>query len=126
MAHLIWVYVEVVDEQISRTSLEMLSKADDVGTAEAIHLGAGPENALEELGHYGARKVYRSADSVFRDVLTLPAVETCATLIQKHQPSIVLFPSTHMFQISDFDVVGDLFKGVPQPIDELKRRKSAA
>lgn len=95
MADLIWVHAEVVDEKISRTSLEMLSKAAEVGTAEAILLGPAPQNAVETLANYGARTVYRSSDPVFREYLTLPAVETIAALIQKHQPTLLLFASSY-------------------------------
>jgi electron transfer flavoprotein alpha subunit len=95
MGDLIWVYAEVVDDKISRTSLEMLSKAGEVGTAEAILLGPAPDDAVETLAHHGARKVYRSADPVFREYLTLPAAATIATLIEKHQPAVMLFASSY-------------------------------
>jgi len=67
VADLIWVYAEVVDEKISRASLEMVSKASEVGTAEAILLGPAPDDA----------------------------VETLAALIQKHQPVVILFASSY-------------------------------
>ena len=79
MADVIWVYAEVVEETITPTTLEMLSKAAEVGTAEAILLGAAPLDAIETLGAFGAQKVYRSDDSLFDDYLTLPAVDTVAT-----------------------------------------------
>jgi len=95
MSDLVWVYAEVIEEKISRTSLEMVSKAAEVGTAEAILLGPAPDDAVETLAAHGAGKVYRSVDPVFRDYLTLPAVETLAALIQKHQPVVILFASSY-------------------------------
>ena len=95
MNDLIWIYAEVGDDKISRTSLEMLSKAADVGAAEAILLGPAPDDAVSTLAAHGARKVYRSADLVFRDYLTLPAVEAIATLIEKHRPAVMLFASSY-------------------------------
>ncbi len=95
MSDLVWVYVEVIDEKISRTSLEMVSKAAEVGAAEAILLGPAPDDAVETLATYGARKVYRSADPAFREYLTLPAVEAIAALIQKHRPAVMLFASSY-------------------------------
>ncbi len=95
MSNLVWVYAEVVDEKISRTSLEMLSKAAEVGTAEAILLGPAPDDAIDTLAAHGARKVYRSPDPLFREYLTLPAVETITALIQKHQPAVMLFASSY-------------------------------
>ena len=95
MADLIWVYAEVVEERLTSTTLEMLSKAAGVGTAEALLLGPVPDDAVQTLANHGACKIYRSADLVFRDYLTLPAVETISGLIEKHRPSVMLFGSSY-------------------------------
>jgi electron transfer flavoprotein alpha subunit len=95
MADVIWVYAEVVDEQVTPTTLEMLSKASEVGTAEAVLLGPAPDAAVAKLGEYGASKIHRSADPIFREYLTLPAVEAISALIEKHKPSVMLFASTY-------------------------------
>jgi electron transfer flavoprotein alpha subunit len=73
----------------------MLTKAAEVGEAEAVLLGPVPDGAPETLARYGARKVYRCADAVYREFLTLPAAETVAALIQKHRPKVMLFPSSY-------------------------------
>src|SRR5687767_5785661 len=73
----------------------MLAKAADSGKAEAVLLGPAAEGAVETLAKHGASKVYRCADPVYRDYLTLPAAETLADLIQKHQPRVLLFPSSY-------------------------------
>jgi electron transfer flavoprotein alpha subunit len=95
MSELIWVYAEVVEERISTTTLEMLTKAAELGAAEAVLLGPAPENAVATLGEYGARKVYRSTDPVFADYLTAPAVDAVAALIEKHKPAVMLFASSY-------------------------------
>jgi len=95
MSDLIWVHAEVVADKISRTTLELLSKAAEVGTAEAVLLGPAPDDAVSTLAAYGARKVYRSSNPVFREYLTLPAVETIAALIQKYQPAVLLFAQSY-------------------------------
>jgi len=95
MADLIWVYAEVVEDKITPTTLEMLSKAAELGTAEAVLLGPAPDDAHQTLATYGASKVYRSADPVFRDYLTVPAVRTLAELIQKYHPAVMLFASSY-------------------------------
>lgn len=95
MADLIWVYAEVVEEKITPTTLEMLSKAAEVGTVEAVLLGPAPDDAVQTLANYGAVKVHRSVDAVFRDYLTLPAVEIIAALIQKCHPTVMLFASSY-------------------------------
>ena len=95
MADIIWVYAELGDDKITTTSLEMLAKAAEVGKAEAILLGPAPDEAVQTLANYGASKIYRSADAVYKDYLTLPAAETVAALIQKHNPSVMLFASSY-------------------------------
>ena len=95
MADIIWVYAEVIDDKITPTTLEMLTKASELGTAEAVMLGPAPEDAVSTLAQHGATKVLRSPDAIFRDYLTLPAAETIATLIQKHQPAVILFASSY-------------------------------
>jgi electron transfer flavoprotein alpha subunit len=95
MSDLIWVYAEVIEERISATTLEMLSKAAEVGTAEAVLLGAAPADAVATLGQYGASKIYHSADPVFQNYLTLPAAEAVAGLIEKHKPAVMLFASSY-------------------------------
>jgi electron transfer flavoprotein alpha subunit len=95
MSDLIWVYGEVVEERISTTTLEMLTKAAELGAAEAVLLGPAPDNAVATLGEYGARKVYRSTDSIFADYLTAPAVDAVAALIEKHKPAVMLFASSY-------------------------------
>jgi electron transfer flavoprotein alpha subunit len=95
MADLVWVYAEVVDGKLSRATLELLGKAAELGTAEAVLLGPAPDDAITTLSQHGASKVYRSNDSIYRDHLTLPAVETIATLIARHRPAVMLFASSY-------------------------------
>jgi electron transfer flavoprotein alpha subunit len=95
VADIIWVYAELVDDKITTTTLEMLAKAAEIGTAQAILLGPAPEGAVNTLAEHGASKIYRSADPVYRDYLTLPAAETVAGLIEKHKPAAMLFASSY-------------------------------
>jgi len=95
VADIIWVYAEIGDDKITTTSLEMLAKAAEVGTAEAVLLGPAPDDAVQTLANYGASKIYRSADAVYKDYLTLPAAETVAGLIQKYNPAVMLFASSY-------------------------------
>jgi electron transfer flavoprotein alpha subunit len=95
VAETIWVYAEISDDKITTTSLEMLAKAAEVGKAEAILLGPAPDEAVQTLANHGASKIYRSADTVYKDYLTLPAAETVAGLIQKHNPAVMVFASSY-------------------------------
>jgi electron transfer flavoprotein alpha subunit len=95
VAEVIWVYAELSEDRFTPTTLEMLSKAADVGKAETVLLGPAPEDAAQTLAKYGASKIYRSADPVYRDYLTLPAAETVAALIHQHDPAVLLFASSY-------------------------------
>jgi len=95
VADTIWVYAEVVAGALTPTTLEMLSQAAAVGTAEAVLLGRAPADAAEVLGAYGAAKVYRGDDPVFDTYLVLPALEALAVLIRAHQPTAMLFASSY-------------------------------
>ncbi|HYY25797.1 MAG TPA: hypothetical protein VE689_09925, partial [Candidatus Udaeobacter sp.] len=72
MTDVIWVYAEISEDRITTTTLEMLAKAAEVGKAEAVLLGPAPEDAAGTLAKHGASKIYRSADPIYRDYLTLP------------------------------------------------------
>jgi electron transfer flavoprotein alpha subunit len=95
VADVIWVNAEIIDDKITPTTLEMLTKAAEVGKAEAVLLGPAPQDAAQTLAAFGASKVYRCADAVYRDYLTLPAAETIAALIEKHKPAVMLFASSY-------------------------------
>src|SRR6185295_10934313 len=73
----------------------MLAKASEAGKAEAILLGPAPEDAVQVLAKHGASKVYRCADGIYRDYLTLPAAETVAGLLEKYHPAVMLFASSY-------------------------------
>ncbi|MGE5302858.1 MAG: electron transfer flavoprotein subunit alpha/FixB family protein [Alphaproteobacteria bacterium] len=95
MSDAIWVNAEIIDDKITPTTLEMLTKAAEIGKAEAVLLGPAPEDATQMLATFGAGKIYRCADAVYRDYLTLPAAETLADLIEKHKPAVMLFASSY-------------------------------
>src|SRR6266850_1631651 len=95
MSDLIWVYAEVVEGKITPTTLEMMTKAAEAGQAAAVLLGPAPDDAAQTLAQYGAGKIYRSADPIYGEYLTLPAAETVAGLIQKYNPAVLLCASSY-------------------------------
>lgn len=95
MDDVVWVYAETSEGEITAATLEMLSKAREVGRAEAILLGPASQDCLRTLGGYGARKVYHCNDRIFEDYLSLPAVETLTQLIGRYKPSLLLFASSY-------------------------------
>ncbi|HEU5230776.1 MAG TPA: electron transfer flavoprotein subunit alpha/FixB family protein [Ktedonobacteraceae bacterium] len=95
MSKTIWVLVELEGGQPVRSSLEVLGKAAKLGRAEAIVLGAAAADVAPTLGEYGAEKVYVHADAAYDNYLTLPAVETLSSLLQQHQPALLLLATTY-------------------------------
>lgn len=91
----VWVFAETVDGVPRPVVLEMLTKARELGQAEAVALGPGASKAVESLGRHGAEQVYVNEDDAFRDVLAQPAVDVLSGLIEKHRPSLVLFGMTN-------------------------------
>ena len=66
----IWVFAETTPEgEVDPAALEILSKAREVGDAEAVVLGPGATKAAEKLGEYGAATVYASDDEVYAAAL---------------------------------------------------------
>ncbi len=95
MANTTWVLIELDNGKPVRSSLEVLGKAAKLGRAEAVVLGAAAAEVAPTLGTYGAEKVYVHADAAYDNYLTLPAVETLSSLLQQHQPSILLLATTY-------------------------------
>lgn len=95
MAQTIWVLIELEEGKLVRSSLEVLSKAAQLGRAEAIVLGGAAAEVAPALAEYGAEKVYVHADAVYDNYLTLPAVETLRALLQEHKPALLLLATTY-------------------------------
>ncbi len=95
MADTIWVWIELDQGKPFRGSLEVLSKAATLGTAEAVVLGAGAREVAATLGAYGASKVYVHDDAAYDNYLAMPAAATLGKLIEQRQPALLLFATTY-------------------------------
>ncbi|SRR5581483_2540205 len=89
------VYTEVSQGKLVSIGLEILSRAAQLGEAEAILLGSAPDDAVQTLGNYGAKTVYRCADPIFDQHLAAPAVKVIEDLISQQKPDAVLFGTTY-------------------------------
>ncbi len=88
----IFVFAELEhDGTVKTPCLEVLTKARELGDAEAIALGKGAADAAKTLGVYGAKKVYVSEDQVYDDYVAQPAAYTVWKLVEQHQPNLLLF-----------------------------------
>src|SRR5256884_773907 len=95
MSNTIWVLVELENGQPARSSLEVLGKAAQLGSAEAIVLGSNASEVASTLGEYGASKVHVHADAIYDTYLPLPAVDTISDLLKQYQPAILLLATTY-------------------------------
>ena len=88
----VWVFAETTPEgEVDPAALEILTKAREIGDAEAVVLGPGATKAAEKLGEFGAATVYASDDEVYGDFVAQPATHALHTLIEEHSPDLVLF-----------------------------------
>lgn len=90
----ILVYAELSDGKPSSTTLELMTKARELGDVYAIALGAGAKTAAGTLGKHGAKVVHVNEDGVFDGYLAEPATDALATLYEKEKPDLVLFGFT--------------------------------
>jgi electron transfer flavoprotein alpha subunit len=91
----IWVYAEVHDGQVGTPALELLTKARDLGDADAVVLGSGASGAVGPLGEHGAKRVFVGEDEAFDGHLAQPRVHAVHQLVQEHQPNMILFATTY-------------------------------
>jgi electron transfer flavoprotein alpha subunit len=101
----IWVFAEITpDGVVDPAALEILSKARDLGDAEAVALGPGATQAAATLGEYGAGTVYASDDDVYADHIAQPAAHALHELVGRHAPDMILFAT----QYDSRDIAGRL------------------
>jgi electron transfer flavoprotein alpha subunit len=92
----VWVWAEVAPDGPTPASLELLTRARELGDdVAAVALGPGATAAAVELGAHGASTVFAGDDEAFRDALTRPAAVALRDLIAQDAPDLILFPSTY-------------------------------
>jgi electron transfer flavoprotein alpha subunit len=88
----IWVFAEVgPGGGVDSSALELLTRARELGDAEAVALGPGATDAAAQLGEFGASTVYASDDEVYTDYIAQPAVQALFELVGQHSPELILF-----------------------------------
>src|SRR5690348_7469480 len=94
----VWVYAEVEPEgAVSPTTLELLTNAVSPrdATVEAVARGIDSPQAVDTLGQYGATTVHASDDAVYDEYLAQPAAHALHSLVQRHQPNLILFATSY-------------------------------
>jgi len=90
----ILVLVEHAEGTIKKVSLELLTKARELGEPAAVFVGPGFEAAKDRLAEYGAAKVYVAESSDLTGYVVAPVAELLAKLIADGAPGAVLLAST--------------------------------
>jgi electron transfer flavoprotein alpha subunit len=90
----IWVFAEADGDKPSGTTLELLTKARELGgTLEAVYVGANADELAGTLGEYGAATVYAvDPGDALPGVVGAAALES---LIGEHAPDVVLFAQSY-------------------------------
>jgi electron transfer flavoprotein alpha subunit len=90
----IWVFAEADGDKPSGTTLELLTKARELGgTLEAVYVGADADALAGALGEYGASTVYAvDPGDALPGVVGAAALES---LIGEHAPDVVLFAQSY-------------------------------
>ena len=90
----IWVFAESDGDKPATSTLELLTKARELGgTLEAVYVGANGDALAAGLGEHGATKVYAIDPG---DVLPgVVGAATLASLIAEHSPDVVLFAQSY-------------------------------
>jgi len=90
----ILVYAELNEGKVVSTTLELMTKARDLGDVYAVALGSGAKAAAAMLGKHGAKVVHINEDAAFDDYTAEPATDALAALIEQQKPDLILFGFT--------------------------------
>jgi len=90
----VWVYAEAEGDKATGATLELLTKARELGdTVEAVFVGANATAIAPQLGEYGAAKVY--AVDPGTTLVGMVGASALAKLIGEQSPDLVLFAQSY-------------------------------
>jgi electron transfer flavoprotein alpha subunit len=90
------VFLEHHDNELSKASLGVLSKAATLGDSDlaAVIVGSGVRPLADEAGMFGAAKVYVADDAQLEAPLSQPRVDVLAQLVRDKSIDTVLFANS--------------------------------
>lgn len=89
----IWVYAESEGDKPTTATLELLSKARELGTVECVYVGTDAAAIAPALGEHGAAKVFSvDGGDVLAGVVGAAAI---ASLVEAEQPDLILFAQSY-------------------------------
>lgn len=89
----IWVYAESEGDKPTTATLEMLTKARELGDVECVYVGANAAAVAPELGAHGAGKVF-ALDNGER-LAGVVGAAAIAGLVEAEAPDLILFAQTY-------------------------------
>jgi len=97
----VWVFAEQRDGKLSRVSLELLGKAQELAGAlnqdvSAVLLGYQVAKLSRRLIGYGADNVYLAEHKALKDYRTIAYTKVINELVQEQKPNILLMGATHI------------------------------
>ena len=87
----IWVYAELNQGRLTTTTLELLTRARELGEVDVVALGPGAREAAAALGKHGAARVLANEDAAFTEYVAEPATDCLAALLPQEGPDLILF-----------------------------------
>lgn len=92
-------YISVNDGKIKRSSLEVLSRCNELAggsgqSSAAVVIDANASEYVDELKKYGPDKIYIIEGPIFKNHLNTPLLRALSLVIEKSNPSVVAFAST--------------------------------
>src|SRR2546430_8649020 len=88
------VYAELSEGKVATSSLELMTKARELGDVYAVALGSGAKAAAATLRKHGAKAVHVNEEGAFDDYVSEPATDALAALYEKEKPQLILFGFT--------------------------------
>ncbi|HUP26874.1 MAG TPA: electron transfer flavoprotein subunit alpha/FixB family protein [Chloroflexia bacterium] len=119
----VWAVVETDNAgRPKRLGLELASAAANLAGQYGGQAGAvviGPREAAEAVGQYGVAQVFFCADPNTKSDIVGPASAVISSLIQQHNPRLVLLPSTPLGKDWTGRISGRLGLGIEADVIEL-------
>lgn len=102
-------YISVNDGKIKRSSLEVLSRCNELAkdgghVSAALVVDANPDQYVDQLKKYGTSEIYLVKDPIFKNHLNTPLLRALSLAVDEVNPSVVAFASTE----SSKDILGAL------------------
>jgi len=102
-------YISVNDGKIKRSSLEVLSRCNELAEASgqesaALVVDANAEQYVDQLKNYGVSTIYLIQNPIFKNHLNTPLLRALSLAVDKVNPSVFAFASTE----GSKDVLGAL------------------